>query len=479
MTMRTSIVAAFVMVMWASTALVHGQSSSRTWALRSIDSTGFVPAERLELTDPLPSDSWWKRTAHNHLFDFSDADRAQNLIVVDPVVQAYVGRIVTGGAESETREWWDNIRGARFQGRIDRKWHLGGELLERQGIAEPLLGRWAVQYHVPGWGRSKLGKGGEYATATSAYFDVMLTRGWIGWQQGRWAWDAGVDALHIGAGRNSAFLSRTAVPAPYLRATRETAKSRTSAWSTRWMSTRRGPLGETAESLLERTRSLFLTHQHFFGPLLFQAVYNFSWETTPAVAEGGWEGLGFSEGQSYRPTRHIGGLELQWHQQIGNSLNATAYAQQSWSWMVSTQSMATLSQVAGLSVRGKKWNLRAEWAERTAAHCRACHIIEDGSFGPVQADLTNAGLSVHSLWQSSTRLEGEWHLRERLRLLGSVETNELADAWMIDVHYQLQPAWPLRLWIGTGGANVFAVDAGFEAYRMLRLGVHAGVMNWR
>lgn len=479
MTLRTSISTAFLFVMWASTAPVFGQSPSPTWALRSIDSTGFVPAVRLEAKEPVELDTWWKRTLRNHLFDFSDADRSQNLIVVDPVVQSYAGRVVPAGAESEPREWWDNIRGARFQGRIDRKWIVGGELLERQGVAEPLLGHWASQYRVPGWGRSKLGKGGEYTTATSAYFDVMLTRGWIGWQKGRWSWDAGVDALHIGAGRNSAFLSRTAVPAPYLRTTLETANCRTSAWSTRWMSTRRGQLGETAESLLERTRSVFLAHQHFFGPFLLQAVYNFSWETTPVVAEGGWEALGFNEGASYRPARHAGGLELQWHRQLGNALRATAYAQQSWSWLVSTQSVAPLSGVAGLLLRGKKWTLRAERAERTDAHCRACHTIEDGSFGPIQADLTNAGLSAHSLWQSSSRIEGQWRISKRWTLLGSMETNELADAWMVDVHCELQPTWPLRIWIGTGGANGFAQDTNFAAYNVFRMGLHAGVMNWR
>jgi len=307
----------------------------------------------------------------------------------------------------------------------------------------------------------------------------MLTRGWIGWQQGRWSWDVGVDALHIGAGRNSAFLSQTAVPAPYLRANRETAHCRTSAWSTRWMSTRRGPLGETAESLLERTRSVFLAHQHFLGPFLLQAVYNFNWETTPVLAEGGWEALGFSEGESYRPSRHAGGLELQWHQKLGNALRATAYAQQSWSWVVSTQSVAPLSLVAGLSLRGKKWILRGERTERTDAHCRACHTIEDGSFGPIQADLTNAGLSTHSLWLSSSRIEGQWRMGKRWMLLGSLETNELADAWMVDVHYELQPTWPLRVWIGTGGAHGFAEDTHYETYNVFRMGLHAGVMNWR
>lgn len=479
MTPRTSIVPALLAMVWAVPALVHGQLSPNSWALRGIDSTGFVPAVRLELTEPTVAESRWQRIAHNHLFDFSDTDRSQNLIVVDPVVQAFAGRILSDASESSSGEWWDNIRGARFQGRIDRKWHIGGELLERQGVAEPLLGHWAAQNRIPGWGRSKLGKEGGYNTAASAYFDVMVTRGWVGWQQGRWAWDAGVDALHIGAGRNSAFLSRAAVPAPYLRASRETSHSRTTAWTTRWMSTRRGPLGETAESLLERTRNLFFTHQQFLGPLILQGVYQFGWETTPLVAEGGWESLGLNEGQSYRPTRHTGGLDLQWHHNLGPRLRATAYAQHSWSWIQSAQRVQGLSQVAGLYLHGTKWAVRGEYADRSNAHCRDCHIIADGSFGPTQAELTNAGISVHSLWTSSWRLEGQGQLGKRWTILGSLESHDLGNAWMLDVHYQLQPTWPLRLWVGTGGANPLAPTPAFDAYQLLRIGLHAGVMNWR
>ncbi|MGB2385529.1 MAG: hypothetical protein ACPH8E_08490, partial [Flavobacteriales bacterium] len=129
---------AVVLLAWVP-VVAFGQVGN-WWTLRTVDSTGFVPVERLELTQPSDATTWWQRTVHNHLFDFSDADRSQNLIVVDPVVQAYAGSIQTTDAEGnpQSRSWWDNVRGARFQGIIDGKWHVGGELLERQGLAEPL-----------------------------------------------------------------------------------------------------------------------------------------------------------------------------------------------------------------------------------------------------------------------------------------------------------------------------------------------------
>ena len=146
-----------VLLVWMPVMAI-GQAGE-WWSLRTADSSGFVPIERLQLTKPSNAPSWWQRTAQNHLFDFSDADRTQNLVVVDPVVQAFAGSIRTTDAAGnpQARTWWDNIRGARFQAIIDGKWQLGGELLERQGLAEPLLGYWAATDRIPGWGRAKVG----------------------------------------------------------------------------------------------------------------------------------------------------------------------------------------------------------------------------------------------------------------------------------------------------------------------------------
>ena len=469
---------ALVLLAWLP-VVAFGQAGN-WWSLREADSTGFIPIERMELIEPLEGGNWWQRTAHSHLLDFSDTDRTQNLIVVDPVVQAYVGSIRTADADgnTQTRSWWDNIRGARFQGIIDGKWHVGGELLERQGLAEPLLGFWATDYRIPGWGRAKLGKDGGYNTVDEAYFDVMFTRGWVGRQSRAWGWDAGIDALHIGTGRASAFLSRYAVPAPYLRVTHRRAQHRTSLWSTRWMSTRRGSLGETAEALLERSRAIFLTHeQHIGSHFVVQGVYNFSWEVTRLEAAGGWETLGFEEGELYTPTRHVAGLDVQFHQRIA-SARITAYAQQSLTWIGSTQSVSPLTQVAGLKVTGNRWMARAEWTKRDAGHCRDCHTIADGSFGPIQTELSNAGINLHSLWSESLRAETRMRVHERWMLNAAAEQTDLATTWHADVLFELQTTWPLRLWMGIGQCSPQLLGAPFESYTRLRLGVHAGVLNW-
>lgn len=469
---------AVAILLWMP-VLALGQDGS-WWSLRGMDSTGFVPVVRLELTEPSDAATWWQRTIHNHLFDFSDADRSQNLIVVDPVVQAYTGSIRARdeAGNEQTRAWWDNIRGARFQGIIDGKWQLGGELLERQGVAEPLLGHWATQYRIPGWGRAKLGKDGGYNTIDEAYFDVMFTRGWVGRQHQAWGWDAGVDALHIGSGRASAFLSRHAVPAPYMRVTHRGSTHRTSLWSTRWMSTRRGPLGETAESLLERSRALFLTHEQRLGSrFVIQGVYNFSWETTRQEAAGGWEALGFQEGEQYMPTRHVAGLDVQVHQRIA-AARITAYAQQSLTWIGSTRAIAPLTRIVGMRAAGNRWTVRAEGTKRETSHCRDCHTIADGSFGPIQTELSNAGINHHSLWNESLRAETRIRIQERWMFQAAVEHNDLATAWHADVLFELQPTWPLRLWLGTGQCNPDPVDATFLGYTKIRVGVHAGALNW-
>jgi hypothetical protein len=469
---------AVVLLAWMP-VVAFGQADN-WWSLRTMDSTGFVPVERLELTNPSDATSWWQRTVHNHLFDFSDTDRSQNLIVVDPVVQAYAGSIQTTDAEGnpQSRSWWDNIRGARFQGIIDGEWHVGGELLERQGLAEPLLGFWATDYRIPGWGRAKLGKDGGFNSIDDAYFDVMFTRGWVGRQHRAWGLDAGVDALHIGAGRTSAFLSRHAVPAPYMRVTHQGVTHRTSLWSTRWMSTRRGTLGETAESLLERSRAIFLTHQQHIGSrFMIQGVYNFSWEATRQEAAGGWEALGFQEGEQYTPTRHVAGLDVQVHQRIA-AARLTAYAQQSLTWIGSTRSVAPLSRVVGIHATSDRWMVRAEWTEREASHCRNCHTIADGSFGPIQTELSNAGINLHSLWNESLRVESRMRIQKRWMVRAAAEQNDLATAWHVDVLFELQPTWPMRLWMGVAQCRPEAADAPFEGYTGIRFGVHAGVLNW-
>ena len=460
-------------------AMVSGQTDT-WWKLRNADSTGFVPIQRSKLTEPSDASTWWKRTLHNHLFDFSDDDRTQTLIVVDPVLQAHIGSIRTKseGGSRQAQTWWDNIRGARFQGIIEGKWQLGGELLERQGLAEPLLGHWATQYRIPGWGRSKLGKDGGYNTVDEAYFDVMFARGWVGRQHEVWGWDAGIDALHIGAGRSSAFLSRQAVPAPYLRLTHQGARHRTSLWSTRWMSTRRGISGETAESLLERSRALFFAHHQSIGPhIVLQGIYNFSWETVKQEAAGGWKTLGLEEGEMYTPTRHVAGLDFQFHQRIA-SVQLIAYAQQSMTWLESTRSIQALTRVIGINAQGDRWMVRAEWAECESSHCRDCHTIEDGSSGLIQTELSNAGMSLHSLWRESAHIETRIRFGERWMLRTMVENNNFASGWNVDAFFELQPIWPLRLWVGIGQKSPELLGAPFEDYASIRAGVHAGVLHW-
>ena len=63
-------------------------------------------------------------------------------------------------------------------------------------------------------------------------------------------------------------------------------------------------------------------------------------------------------------------------------------------------------------------------------------------------------------------------------LRAAAEQNDLATSWHADVLFELQPAWPLRLWMGIGQCNPQQLDAPFEGYTRLRLGVQAGVLTW-
>jgi hypothetical protein len=121
---------------------------------------------------------------------------------------------------------------------------------------------------------------------------------------------------------------------------------------------------------------------------------------------------------------------------------------------------------------------RAEWAKRDPSHCRDCHTIADGSFGPIQTELGNAGINLHSLWSESLRTETRMRVQERWMLRAAAEQNDLATTWHADVLFELQPAWPLRLWMGIGQCNPQQLNWPFAGYTRLRLGVHAGVLTW-
>jgi len=442
------------------------------------DSSGYVPAQRLNITPRSTAASWWKRTAEQHLLDFSDREEGANVVVVDPVVQASMGALLPSSGmmtvEPEPQTTWDNIRGARFQAIIDDRWHVGGELLERQGIAEPLLGYWAAQNRIPGWGRSKLGKDNGFNTWEEAYFDVSRTRGWVGWQLGNWEFDTGVDALHVGAGRSSAFLSRQAVPTPYARVSRKTPKGRTSLWNTRWMSTRRGPLGETAESLLERSRALFLTHAQSIGKhWVLRGVYNLSWETTQLTIDD----------EVYRPIRQVAGGECQFHTNLGNSMHLVGYVQQSWDFGLHKRNVADgelrrfvpLTSVAGIQASAKRLQARLEFGVRGDGHCRDCWQYEQGETAYWRPELATDGISLHQVWRESLRFELKGTPLDRLYISSLIESNTVADQVRMGLEYTVHTVWPLSICITAGQIYMHEWE---EAYPIYSIGVSADIARW-
>jgi hypothetical protein len=447
------------------------------------DENGNVPAIRNPEAIETVIGNAWQQLQRRHLFDFSDSI---NTVVVDPVIQAHWGQ--TQGLEPDAI--WDNIRGARFRARIDGMWYVGGELLERQGVASPMLGHWAAQNMIPGWGRSKLGRDNGFNTAENAYYDVSRARGWCGWSNSTWFVDAGIDALHIGAGNSSAFLSLEAAPAPYVRVAHETGNHLSSIWLTRWIGTIRGPLGETAESLLNRSSALFAVQSWQLHPrLLLQGVYSFVREKEASKALGIWEG--WEEGDSYHAQRHWGGLELQFTGPLEASLPWIAYLQSAVELLPRLgqtdpvlNNRNALTHLAGAKLGGKTFAIQLEYVTKAATHCRDCFGSRgpDGSgafesVGPARALLENGGISVQSSWNESLRLDAIWNPWNLISFKIHAEANEHFSWITPEMNRTIQTAWPLDAFVAF---TVGLMDSTPEApsFAFWQIGVRSGLLSY-
>ena len=422
--------------------MAHGQTYQ--------DSTGHVPAIRVQESFVAPEGSYWQRLPNQHLFDFSGENGS---VYVDPVVQVHGG----GTKNMEAEVVWDNIRGARIQATIDGIWHLGGELLERQGVADPMLGYWAVQNRIPGWGRSKLGRQGAWNTLETAYYDVSRARGWCGWSDGQWSVDGGIDALHIGAGNRSAFASIDAAPSPYLRIGFEHGALKSECWATQWNSTERGPLGETAESLFNRSRVFYAVQSwNFHSNWIVQGVYSYVRDKEASIAEEGWQAFGLEESNPYHAERHWGGLELQHHMRFSERSKGILYGQIStdfggprWSAGVSSSRGRRLTSLAGWRFATKKWSARLEWVQRTRNHQAEVEFQES----PKLAAFEHAGVSVHSLWENALTLQSRYHPIPKLELAATGEINDQFTWGRLAIGWQFQSVWPMQCFASMSRIN--------------------------
>lgn len=453
------------------------------------DSTGYTPALRISITPPSQETTWWKRMSNQHLLDFSEES---NFVVVDPVVQVMAGQMQSANEALHQQTVWDNIRGARFQALIDNRWHIGGELLERQGVAEPMLGYWAAQYRIPGWGRSKLGRDRSWDTPEQAYFDVSRSRGWVGWSSNQWSADMGIDALHLGAGISSAFLSNKNAPAPYMRVERTSPNGHaTRMWLSHWLSPERGPLGETAESLMKRSHVGFLNHQWSVNEhWIVQGVYSVIREQTAEVVPEGWEALGFQPGDTYHPVRHTAGGEIQYHKRVFSKMKLIGYAQHNWDVGTGNFEKSSLDStlirnrpltaLLGLSLQADKWAATLETVRREDNHCRDCFEWNGATntlpTGPARAAMEHAGISVQSIWKESLRLQFATAFVRRFNFSGRVEWNEQFTWMEASGEFLVHPIWPLYLQVGCAEIHDNVQSAN---YRLFSLGISAQVIDWK
>jgi hypothetical protein len=452
------------------------------------DSTGHIPAIRTQITPPSDAATWWQRLGEQHLLDFSEN---QNKIVVDPIVQIMGGTVQFSGNEQEDLTFWDNIRGARFQAELDGQFHIGGELLERQGVADPLLGMWAVERRIPGWGRSKLGRDNAWNTIDRAYYDVSRARGWTGWSNGMWSADGGIDALHFGAGRASVLQSKTAAPAPYARLGFEHDEHRSEITLSQWISDQRGPLGETAESLLNRSHVITLNHAwEIKQNWLIQGAYQFIREKSASLAETGWEPLGYATGDEYHAKRHVIALEGQLHFDFRETISAVAFFQQSADIGLESrvvigsdgpyQSLHDLTTLAGFRAEADRWQLLIEAYQQSEATCSSCFYYEGLSTeisGPRLASLEHAGVMMHGIWNKALRIQANAQLTQAWSFAVSGEHNDAANWVQFETSYTIHTVWPMKFFCNAGvsnGHNAIQLD-----YRWASFGLHAAVERWR
>ncbi len=452
------------------------------------DSTGHIPAVRTQITPPSQASTWWKRAGEQHLLDFSEN---KSKVVVDPIVQVMVGIVQFNTPERKDLTIWDNIRGARFQAELDEKFYIGGELLERQGVAEPLLGLWAVQNRIPGWGRSKLGRDNSWNTVEQAYYDVSRSRGWTGWSNGIWSADAGIDAMHFGAGRASALISKTAVPAPYARVGLKRKNHRTEVSISQWMSDQRGPLGATAESLLKRSHVSTLRHAWEIKPhWTVQGAYQFIREKSVSSAPAGWETLGMSENDEYRAMRHSLAAESQLHFRFLSTGRAVIFVQQSFDIggnnrrsigsNDSFRKIHALTSLAGMRLETKCFELIVEAYRQSDVACATCYEYEalaPETSGPQIAVFNHAGMPTQGTWNESVRIEGSAKIRNRGRLSAIAEQSSAATSVQIQSTYLIQHTWPLRLQCSIGRVNPLGnLETGYHWYS---IGLCAAVSDWK
>ncbi len=346
-----------------------------------------------------------------------------------------------------------------------------------------MLGHWAAQQRIPGWGRSKLGRDNGFNTADNAYYDVARARGWFGWSNDLWFVDGGIDALHIGAGKNSAFLSLEAAPSPYMRVARKAGKHRSAMWLTHWIDTERGPVGETAESLLNRSRVLFAMHSWQLDPrLLVQAVYSFVRENEASDAMGEWSG--WDEGEQYHARRHWGGMELQFTSPANTSTPWLLYVQSAFDFIPrkgqsnsTTRFSNALTYVTGARLKSNSLAVQIEYSKQETAHCRDCFgsYPDAGPFetmAPGRALLQNAGISVQSLWTESIFLNTVWNPLEQLTLKVYTEVNTQFSWVTPEIAWEVHSVWPLDIFT----AHTTGIPRGVSekvAFRFWQVGVRS------
>ncbi|MGB1481038.1 MAG: hypothetical protein ACPG66_06660 [Flavobacteriales bacterium] len=408
------------LLLWTTCAAVCGQDDARQ------DSWG-----------PQPGNVAWSVQEHLLTWQTPHLD-----LTLDPwITIRHVVGTASSAAEQELTEPWDNLRGARFEARLDGVWEVSGSLEELQGIpaAWDLL-TVADLSALPGWGRAKTTAGGRVDVARAR---VQTTHSQALGSQDSLSWSVAYAPVSWGDLPSQLTFSGRAASFPHGSVAWKRPNWTWSATAARWTGTERGPDGGSTESLFRQTDAVWSSSTLSFSP---------------------HSNLGALAGAARaRP----------W---VGELSSDSAFRWQPWASVVTSSKVESADlRVSAEWTTHQGWGLSAEWRpdrelrgalSLTRLPAVAGTVMRNA--GTPLSDVLRPAGTDEPLWRIEVQGTRSWnHLEVGGRGL-SAGASRAAEAWL---GWRIQGTWPLS---ATLGVEVWRAAAHpylpFEGAR-LRVGV--------
>ena len=416
---------AFLVAAWTALGQVWGQDESRT-----------------EDWGPQPGDVTWSLRDHALTWTTPRLE-----LTLDPwITFRHVIGTASSVAEQELTEPWDNLRGARFEARLDEVWEVRGSLEEWQGIPSAWDAMWMTDASaLPHWGRAKITSGGRAdvarARGRTSYVHQMASGDTLTWT-GAYApasWGHLASALTF-SGRAASF--------PHTSLTWKSSHGfEAGGVVARWTGTERSPDGGSTESLFRQSDAGwgFVTWHGKDRAILGALV--------GATRERPWVGEMEADTAGRFAWTSWTSIQGRWNvPEVGVECAGEWASHQGWGVAVSAR-----------PVKGARIALSAT---RLAARADAS-VPHRNAGTPVADVLRPAGLET-AAWRAE--LHGTYRLQRFSAgcRAAAVADARVAEAW---VGFELQRTWPLHATIGVETWHVPGHPALPQEGTRLRLGV--------